>query len=59
MTEYLILREALQQSREVKVTHVDPIKVTSGNLRIQNTFVVDSSTTETVGGGVRALPRVR
>ena len=36
--------EALQQSREVKVTYVeDPIKVTSGNLRNQDTFVVDSS----------------
>ena len=55
----LILREASQQSREVKVTYVeDPIKVTSGNLQNQDTFVVDNSTTETVGGGVRTLPHV-
>ena len=51
--------EALQQPREVKVTYVeDPIKVTSGNLRNQDTFVVDSSISETVRGGARALPHV-
>ena len=51
--------EALQQSREVKVTYVeDPIKVTSGNLQNQDTFLVDSSISETVRGGLRALPHV-
>ena len=59
-----ILREASQQSREVKVTHFeDPIEVTSGNLRNQDTvqfliILVDNSITETVRGGVRALPHV-
>ena len=36
----------------------DPIKVTSGNLQSHDTFVMDNSTTETVGGGVRTSPRV-
>ena len=38
-----------------KVIHVEvPIKVTSGNLQNQDIFVVNSTITETVEGGVRA-----
>ena len=54
-----LLCETSQQSREVKVVHVEgPIEVTSGNLRNQDILVMDSSITVTVEGGVKALPHV-
>ena len=52
---YILTYKSIPSVQGSKVIHVeDPIKVTSGNLRNQDIFVVNSTIIETVGGSVRA-----